>query len=120
MLLGDAALALDPITGAGMAQALLSAELLARCLARRHLFDGPTSFDASDDVLAEFDRRRRVIYRDATWLTRMLLLLVRQPRLARGALAVLRPQPAAVHPPVRGGRRHPPPAGALIGPQPPG
>jgi menaquinone-9 beta-reductase len=93
VLLGDAALALDPITGAGMAQALMSAELLASFLGRRAP-DGSLRFDPSDDVLAEFDRRRRAIYREAALFTRLLLLLVRRPRLARGALALLDRSPA--------------------------
>jgi menaquinone-9 beta-reductase len=93
VLLGDAALALDPITGAGMAQALLSAELLAGFLARREP-GGGLRFEPSDDVLAEFDRRRRAIYREAALFTRLLLLLVRRPRLARGALALLDRSPA--------------------------
>ncbi len=94
VLLGDAALALDPVTGAGMAQALLSAELLAGCLARRLDLDHPPRFDASDDVLAEFDRRRWRIYREPALLTRLLLTLVQRPRLARGALALLDRWPA--------------------------
>jgi flavin-dependent dehydrogenase len=94
VLLGDAALALDPVTGAGMAQALLSAELLADALARRPSPDLPARFDPSDDVLAEFDRRRRAVYREAALFTRLLLLLVRRPRLAHAALALLDRAPA--------------------------
>jgi 2-polyprenyl-6-methoxyphenol hydroxylase-like FAD-dependent oxidoreductase len=81
LLLGDAAAALDPVTGAGMAQALVSAELLAARLA--------VQFDPSDDMLAEFDRRRQVLYREAAVLSRLVLSLVRSPRLTQGAIRVL-------------------------------
>jgi 2-polyprenyl-6-methoxyphenol hydroxylase-like FAD-dependent oxidoreductase len=81
LLLGDAAAALDPVTGAGMAQALVSAELLAERLA--------VQFDPSDDVLVEFDRRRQVLYREAAVLSRLVLSLVRSPRLTQGAIRVL-------------------------------
>ena len=84
VLLGDAALALDPITGAGMAQALLSAELLCRLLV-----PAAGRFEPSDDVLAEFDRQRRAIYREAAIFARTLLTLVRRPGLARATLALL-------------------------------
>ncbi len=84
VLLGDAALALDPITGAGMAQALQSAELLARSLVPR-----PGEFNPSDDVLTEFDRRRRQLYREPALFTRLLLLLVRHPRAAGATMALM-------------------------------
>jgi 2-polyprenyl-6-methoxyphenol hydroxylase-like FAD-dependent oxidoreductase len=87
LLLGDAALALDPITGAGMAQALQSAELLARSLVR--LVGGRREFNPSDDVLTEFDRRRRALYREPAVFTGLLLQLVRRPRLARATMALL-------------------------------
>jgi flavin-dependent dehydrogenase len=91
VLLGDAALALDPITGAGMAQALQSAELLARMLVRDS--QGARAFSANDDVLEEFDRRRRALYREPALFTRLLLHLVRHPRLARATLALLERTP---------------------------
>ena len=93
VLLGDAALALDPITGAGMAQALLSAELLSRSLVRGSA-DHLGSFQVSEDVLSEFDRQRRAIYREAAIFTRLLLTLVRRPRLSRAALALLDRSPS--------------------------
>jgi flavin-dependent dehydrogenase len=89
VLLGDAAAALDPVTGAGMAQALVSAELLARALVRRG-----GSFDPSDDVLLEFDRRRQALYREAAVLAAMVLSLVRRQTLARGAFGLLQRWPA--------------------------
>jgi flavin-dependent dehydrogenase len=94
VLLGDAALALDPITGAGMAQALLSAELLCRSLVRGPAGERPGHFEPSDDVLAEFDRQRRAIYREAAIFTRMLLSLVSRPRLAHATLALLDRSPS--------------------------
>jgi menaquinone-9 beta-reductase len=94
VLLGDAALALDPVTGAGMAQALLSAELLAGCLLGHPRPDQPPRFEASDAALARFDRRRWRVYREAARLTGLLLLLVRRPRRARAALALLDHSPA--------------------------
>jgi flavin-dependent dehydrogenase len=102
VLLGDAAAALDPVTGAGMAQALVSAELLARALVRRDPAGAATgaaagaaaAFDASDDVLLEFDRRRQALYREAAVLASMVLSLVRSPPLARGAFHLLHHWPA--------------------------
>ena len=93
VLIGDAAAALDPVTGAGMAQALQSAELLAEALVRPTLA-GVGRFDPSDDVLVAFDHRRRALYRDAAALTRLVLTLVRHPPLARGAFHVLPRWPA--------------------------
>jgi hypothetical protein len=40
-------------------------------------------------VLAEFDRQRQVLYREAALLSRLVLSLVRSPTLARGAFRVL-------------------------------
>jgi flavin-dependent dehydrogenase len=85
-LIGDAAAALDPVTGAGMAQALLSAELLARVLVRSAREGG---FEPSDDRLATFDRQRTALYRDAAILARLLLTLVQNAPLARASLRVL-------------------------------
>jgi flavin-dependent dehydrogenase len=85
-LLGDAAGFIDPVTGSGMAQALTSAELLASIIA-------PHGLDASWERLEEFDRRRRLLLRDAGLLTRMVLGLARRPLLARQALRLLRARP---------------------------
>jgi flavin-dependent dehydrogenase len=58
VLLGDAAGSLDPITGGGMAQALLSAELLARYVS--------WYWGAGDDWLREYDRAPRAALGRAT------------------------------------------------------
>ncbi len=79
VLLGDAAGFLDPITGGGMAQALLSAELLAATVAT----------DLGWDRLRLFDRRRRALVRDLGRLTRLLLLLSHRPAIARGTLRAM-------------------------------
>jgi flavin-dependent dehydrogenase len=85
VLLGDAAGFLDPVTGSGMAQALLSAELLATVCARGRALGWET--------LEEFDRRRRILLRDTVLLTRMVLGLARRPFLARHTLRLMRAQP---------------------------
>jgi flavin-dependent dehydrogenase len=85
VLLGDAAGFLDPITGGGMAQALLSAELLAGYLARR---------PNGDAWLYEFERARRTLLRDYRILTHMVLGLAAHPWLARGTLRLMRAAPA--------------------------
>ena len=94
VLLGDAAAALDPVTGAGMAQALISAERLASTLVRWRPELGRAELDPSDDVLAEFDRQRRGLYREAAVLSSLVLSLVRSPALAQGAFRVLGRWPA--------------------------
>jgi len=78
VLLGDAAGWTDPVTGGGMAQALLAAELLAE-----HVPDALTRGDAA---LRCFDRRRRRLLRDQRLLTAAVLELVARPRLVRPAL----------------------------------
>ena len=75
-----------------MAQALLSAEL--RLLAGAWLGRSTGSFQPSEDVLSEFDRKRRAIYREAAIFARLLLTLVRRPRLSRAALALLDRSPS--------------------------
>jgi flavin-dependent dehydrogenase len=84
VLLGDAAGFVDPVTGAGMAQALTSAELLAEVLTRGLEFER----------LEEFDRLRRVLLRDSIFLTRLVRTLSRSPRLARHTLRLMHLQPA--------------------------
>lgn len=81
VLLGDAAGFVDPITGGGMAQALLSAELLAG-----HAVE---NLGREDVWLREFDRAREKMLRDYRWLTGMLLWLSERPRLARRTLGVM-------------------------------
>jgi flavin-dependent dehydrogenase len=96
VLLGDAAGTVDPVTGQGIAQALLSAELLAGCLVRRTAPDAPPVFDPSDDVLAEFDRRRRALTRDGALLTRFALTLMNRPALAAGTMRLFERRPAVL------------------------
>lgn len=86
VLLGDAAGFTDPLTGGGMAQALLSAELLARYLSR-------ALAQRDDEWLWRFDRRRRALLRDYVWLTRALVQAARHPRLARATLHGMRASP---------------------------
>lgn len=73
VLLGDAAGNCDPITGGGMMQALLTAELLARSL----------------PDLAAFDRARERMLARYRRLTAVTLGLARRPALAAPALSVL-------------------------------
>jgi flavin-dependent dehydrogenase len=87
VLLGDAAGFVDPVTGGGMAQALLSAELLARTVT------GPGALDASWERLEDFDRRRRRLLRDGSLLAHLVVGLARRPRLARGMLRLMHATP---------------------------
>jgi 2-polyprenyl-6-methoxyphenol hydroxylase-like FAD-dependent oxidoreductase len=89
ILLGDAAGFTDPVTGGGMAQALLSAELLARYLPR-------ALAERDDEWLWRFDHRRRAMLRDYRLLTALLLYTTRRPRLARATLHLMRAQPAVM------------------------
>ena len=84
VLLGDAAGSPDPITGSGMTQALLSSELLAGELSKG--FTG-------EATLRSFELRRRAMFRDAQWLTRLVLALAKRPRLARRAFRLLSARP---------------------------
>ena len=86
-LVGDAAGFIDPVTGSGMAQALLSAELLAAMVAREG------RLDASWDTLEEFDRRRRALLRDTSLLTRFVLGMARRPFWARQTLRLMNASP---------------------------
>jgi len=85
VLLGDAAGTLDPITGAGMAQALLTAELLARYIIRHG--------GSGDSWLPTYDRARRALLRDVQLLTQGVLRLAAHPWLARPALSLLKATP---------------------------
>jgi 2-polyprenyl-6-methoxyphenol hydroxylase-like FAD-dependent oxidoreductase len=82
VLLGDAAGFLDPITGGGMAQALVTSERLAHYI---------KSYGAehADAWLPSFERERQSLLRDYRLLTRGVLALARRPALARAALAGL-------------------------------
>jgi len=85
VLLGDAAGFTDPITGSGMTQALLSAELLAQSAAR-----GLNDFDR---WLPEFDLGRKMLLRDCRRLASAVLWLADHPHWTVFMLAVLRRQP---------------------------
>lgn len=80
-LLGDAAGFVDPITGGGITQALLTAELLAERLCRGRPGDVA--------CLMAYDRARTALLRDYRGLTRLVLGLADHPRLARAALRLL-------------------------------
>jgi 2-polyprenyl-6-methoxyphenol hydroxylase-like FAD-dependent oxidoreductase len=82
VLLGDAAGFIDPITGGGMAQALVTSE----CLARFIVAHGPERAGA---WLPAFERERHALLRDYRLLTRGVLALSRRPALARAALSGL-------------------------------
>jgi flavin-dependent dehydrogenase len=81
VLLGDAAGFTDPITGGGMTQALLAAELLAQFMTR--------GLETADRWLPEFDRRREALLRDYRWLTGLMLRLADRPALLAGTLATV-------------------------------
>jgi flavin-dependent dehydrogenase len=85
VLLGDAAGWTDPVTGGGMAQALLAAELLAEYV--------PRAVEEGDASLRRFDRRRRRLLRDHRLFTALFLELVRRPWLMRPAVHALRACP---------------------------
>jgi flavin-dependent dehydrogenase len=86
VLLGDAAGWTDPITGGGMAQALLAAELLAE-----HL---PAALERGDAVLERFDRRRRRLLRGQRWLTAAMLELLAHPPFVAPVLRGMAARPA--------------------------
>lgn len=82
VLLGDAAGFIDPITGGGMAQALITSERLAQ-------FIVANGEERADAWLPAFERERDALLRDYRLLTRGVLALARHPMLARAALAGL-------------------------------
>jgi hypothetical protein len=75
-----------------MAQALLSAELLARTLVPEGRLDAGR-LDAGWETLQEFERRRRALLRDAALLTRFVLGMARRPFWARQTLRLMKAQP---------------------------
>jgi flavin-dependent dehydrogenase len=87
VLVGDAAGFLDPITGGGMAQALMTSKRLAAFVAANR-------GKSADTWLPAFDRARRDMLRDYRLLTSAVLGLARRPALARAALAGLSHAPA--------------------------
>lgn len=82
VLLGDAAGFIDPITGGGIAQALVTSERLARFITSQ-------GAEHADAWLPVFERERRSILRDYRLLTRGVLALARRPALAHAALTGL-------------------------------
>ncbi len=90
VLLGDAAGFTDPITGGGMAQALNTAELLARHIS--------CNFDAigrgNEDWLWRFERERRAMLKGYQILTQIMLWLAGHRCFARGAVSTLQFSPA--------------------------
>jgi flavin-dependent dehydrogenase len=86
VLLGDAAGFTDPITGGGMTQALVTAELLADHAAR--------AFSTGEGWLTVFDREREAWLRDYRRLTAMVLWLSAHPSCIDPSLAILRRVPA--------------------------
>lgn len=85
VLLGDAAGFVDPITGGGMSQALVSAEILSRYAAR--------GLAAADRWLDEFERERNRMLRDYRLLTGIMLWLAERPRIAAGTMRAMRAAP---------------------------
>jgi 2-polyprenyl-6-methoxyphenol hydroxylase-like FAD-dependent oxidoreductase len=85
VLLGDAAGNSDPITGGGMAQALLSSELLASHLR--------TSFPPSLETLEAFDRARETMLVKYRMLTAGVLAVSRWHVLTGPALTFLQHSP---------------------------
>jgi flavin-dependent dehydrogenase len=80
-LLGDAAGFLDPITGGGMAQALMTAELLARYI--------PDQVSQDDSWLWKFERARRALLFDYRILTLMVLWLADHPWMGQRLLRIM-------------------------------
>jgi 2-polyprenyl-6-methoxyphenol hydroxylase-like FAD-dependent oxidoreductase len=90
VLLGDAAGSTDPITGGGMAQALMTAEVLSG-----YIFANLRARSNGNEAwLAAFDRERRAMLRNYRAVTRMTLWLSEHRRLAQGAVFSLRVAPA--------------------------
>ena len=94
VLLGDAAGFIDPVTAGGMAQALLTAELLAPFIPA--VIAGGAGGDEGQRWLRRFDRRRRALLRDYQLLTRFVLFLIGRPRLARAMMRLMRASPRAM------------------------
>jgi flavin-dependent dehydrogenase len=80
VLLGDAAGYADPVTGTGMTQALITAELLTKHLVRREKVDAAWS--------RPFEQQRRAILGKYRGMARVALWLSQKPHLARSVSAV--------------------------------
>jgi flavin-dependent dehydrogenase len=74
VLLGDAAGSVDPITGSGMALALLTAELLAKYIG--------CNLSSNSEWLWDFERERQALLRDHRLLSNLMLCLSDHPRMA--------------------------------------
>ena len=85
VLLGDAAGFLDPITGGGMTQALMTAELLTEWIS--------CHWGGSEEWTWQFDRARKAMLRDYSLLTAAVLWLSGHPRLAARLLPSLQARP---------------------------
>ena len=88
ILLGDAAGVLDPITGGGMAHALMTAELLAERL--RH------ATTDEDDWIWDFERDRQALLRDYRLLTESLQWLSSRQTVAAGVFSLLSYSPSVL------------------------
>jgi flavin-dependent dehydrogenase len=86
VLLGDAAGFVDPVTGGGMTQALMAAELLAGYIGANEL--------GEDEWLWSFERERRKMLRGYVWLTQAILQLSDKPQLTDAVLNLLGRWPA--------------------------
>jgi menaquinone-9 beta-reductase len=75
VLIGDAAGYADPVTGTGMTQALVTAALLTKHLARRKKVDAA--------CLRQFEQQRRAILGKYTGMARIALWLSQKPPLVR-------------------------------------
>jgi flavin-dependent dehydrogenase len=86
ILLGDAAGFIDPVTGGGMAQALMSAELLAQCM--------PRHLDSDDGWIWRFERERSRMLRGYLLVTASVLWLSYHRNVAEKVLSFLRYAPS--------------------------
>jgi flavin-dependent dehydrogenase len=85
-LLGDAACLLDPITGCGITQALVTSELLSKYI--------PPKLGRDEEWLWDFDRTRRALVRDYQIMTEIVLWLSDHQRLGRWMLSALNGSPS--------------------------
>jgi flavin-dependent dehydrogenase len=88
LLVGDAAGFLDGISGEGMSAALLGAEQAVAAI------DAVLDGEEPPVAFARYGRRRAALVRDSNLMSRLALLISRDPRLARFAIANLQRRPA--------------------------